>query len=95
MDRKVKLAIAEMGSEGSDMAIEVSVQYITKGTEGGSLIVVFRHVIVRDDFGRKHASHMLIKRNFSFPLGPSPPVQSKTSLYSSSIAVCKTKMYSL
>ena len=38
------------------------------------------HFIVRDDSGPEHASHMLIKRNFSFSLGPSLPVQSKTSI---------------
>ena len=67
VQRRIKLAIAEMGSEGSDMAIEVSVQYITKRDRGRVAYCCF-HFTVRDDFGPKHAAQMLIKRNFSFPL---------------------------
>ena len=51
------------------MAIEVSVQYITKRDRGRVAYCCF-HFTVRDDFGPKYASQMLTKRNFSFPLGP-------------------------
>ena len=87
-----RLAIAEMGGEGSDMAIEVNCCIFIKYFRRVAYYCWCFHFI-REMF-LSLQSHMLIKRNFSFPLGPSLPVKSKTSV-AVLLYVCKTKIYSM
>ena len=70
--KEIELAIAEMGNEVSPAF---------------TFCIIVRGVLVQG-FGPEHTSHMQIKRNFSFPLGPSLPVQSKAAC---SVPIVKPK----
>ena len=93
VQRKIKLAITKMGSEGTDMAIKVNYCIFSILSEGQmeSRLLLFSFHSERF-FGPKHAPHMLIKRNFSRSVWPSLPnfLCNRKLQYSSGIAVCKT-----